>query len=241
MGEFVGPVESLSRSRRRTRPGHPTSQAQTEVPPGKRWRHQRLTAACASSGTAPSSRSAGKRSTDLDQAIPLTLNQRGRTMPQLTKAMAAAALQPRRYYLMPLRVHATYHTVTAIPKWMDKHQTQRGPEAQPSTYPPDAARCCGPHPGRTRDPPSHLRPETPVVATGNAHHPPPRGRHQCRAAVFCTELLPANGLRFVNEYRNRRNNAETRIDHPRWFPGGSPTVPAPSRINAVAKPKKGQT
>ncbi len=46
----------------------------------------------------------------------------------LTRSMAATAFQPRRYYLMPLKVNATHYTVTAIPKWMDKHQVQRRPD-----------------------------------------------------------------------------------------------------------------
>ena len=53
----------------------------------------------------------------------------------LTGSMVAAAIQPKRYYLMPLRINAMHYTVTAIPKWMDKHQTSRTPNAEPIIRP----------------------------------------------------------------------------------------------------------
>jgi|SwirhisoilCB2_FD_contig_71_4509839_length_698_multi_1_in_0_out_0_1 hypothetical protein len=55
------------------------------------------------------------------------------TKPELgsfTKSAVAAAFQPRRYYLMPVRIRATHYSVVAIPNWVDKRQTKREPDPQ---------------------------------------------------------------------------------------------------------------
>ena len=53
----------------------------------------------------------------------------------LTRSMATTVIKPTRYYLLPLRVNATPYTVTAIPKWIDKHQGPRATNPQASASP----------------------------------------------------------------------------------------------------------
>jgi len=47
-----------------------------------------------------------------------------------TKSAVAAAFQPRHYYLMPVRIRAAHYSVIAVPNWVDKRQTKRGPDQQ---------------------------------------------------------------------------------------------------------------
>ncbi len=47
------------------------------------------------------------------------------------KSMVSVAVLPRRYYLVPAVLNASYFTVTAIPRWIDRRDRRNGAVSPP--------------------------------------------------------------------------------------------------------------
>jgi hypothetical protein len=48
-----------------------------------------------------------------------------------TRSAAIAAIQPRQYYLTPIRIKAMHYGVVAVPKWVDRKHSRGEPSVIP--------------------------------------------------------------------------------------------------------------